>query len=172
MSKELKKLIVNELISNYRDKNNIVVVDYKGIKAHQANALRSTLSEKEITLKVVKNSLAALAFKEVGIAELGQMLEGASAVTTSSSDPVFLAKVLTTCSKENPEFKIRGGVVDGKLLSSDDIKALATIPSREVVLAQILMGISTPLVQLSKVFNATIRDLYLVLVAIREEKEA
>ncbi len=63
-------------------------------------------------------------------------------------------------------------MVDGKLSSSDDIKALAMIPSKEVVLTQILIGISAPMVQLSNVFNATIRDLYLVLVAIREEKEA
>lgn len=171
MSKELKKLVVNELISEYRGINNIIVVNFKGINAHQANVLRKSLSEKEVELRVVKNSLAAVAFKEIGVPELSQALEGPSAITTSDNDPVFLAKALTECSKGLSEFKISGGFVYGKVSLSDEVKALAKIPSREIVLTQILLGISAPLIQISCLFSATIRDLYLVLLAVKEKKE-
>ncbi len=171
MSKELKKLVVKELVSGYQGVNNIVVVNFKGINAHQANELRRSLSEKEISLKVVKNSLANIAFKEMGILELGQVFEGPSAIATANNEPVLLAKALSECLKKIPEFKIMGGLVDGKVSLSDEIKALALIPSREVVLTQILFGISTPLIQLSNVFNAAIKNLYFVLLAIKEKKD-
>ena len=73
MSRALKKLIVDELVTDYKDKKNLVLANSKGINAHQSNVLRSDLGEKNINVKVVKNSLASIAFKEVGISELGQI---------------------------------------------------------------------------------------------------
>jgi large subunit ribosomal protein L10 len=170
MSKELKKLVVNELISDYKGVNNFIVVSFRGINTQQANTLRRGLSEKDIKLKVVKNSLAAIAFNEVGIPALGQMLEGPSAITVSDNDPVILTKVLTKWSREISGLKIVGGLIDGEMLSLDDIKALSTIPSRQVVLTQILFGMSAPLIQLANLFNAVANNLYFVLLAIKEKK--
>ncbi|ODS30144.1 MAG: 50S ribosomal protein L10 [Candidatus Scalindua rubra] len=90
MSKELKRLIVNELISEYKDIKNFIILNYKGVNAIQSNILRRELSEKDIKVKVVKNSLAAIAFKEIGIPALGQMFEASSAIATSNNDPVVL----------------------------------------------------------------------------------
>jgi large subunit ribosomal protein L10 len=170
MSKELKKLVVKELISDYKGVNNFIVVSFKGVNTQQANTLRRDLSEKDIKLKVVKNSLAAIAFKEVGIPALGKMLEGPSAITVSDNDPVILTKVMTKWSREISDLKIVGGLIDGETLSLDDIKALSTIPSRQVVLTQILFGISAPLIQLANLFNAVANNLYFVLLAIKEKK--
>lgn len=170
MSKNLKKLVVNELITDYKGVNNFIVVSFRGINTQQANKLRRDLSEKDIKLRVVKNSLAAIAFNEIGISALGQMLEGPSAVTTSDNDPVILTKVLTKWSKEISDLKIVGGLIDGEVLSFDDIKALSTIPSRQVVLTQILFGMSAPLIQLANLFNIVAKNLYFVLLAIKEKK--
>ncbi|MFQ5713159.1 MAG: 50S ribosomal protein L10 [Candidatus Scalinduaceae bacterium] len=170
MSKELKKLVVDELISDYRGVNNFIVVSFKGVNTQQANTLRRDLSEKDIKLKVVKNSLAAIAFKEIGIPALGQMLEGPSAITISDNDPVILAKVLAKWSREISGLKIMGGLMDGEMLPLEDIKALSAIPSKQVVLTQILFGISTPLIQLANLFNAVTNNLYFVLLAIKEKK--
>jgi large subunit ribosomal protein L10 len=171
MSKELKKLIVNEFISDYKGVNNFIVVSFKGVNTQQANVLRKDLSEKDIKLKVVKNSLASIALKEIGVPALGQILEGPSAITVSDNDPVILAKVLTKWSKEISSLKIVGGLVDGEMLSLDDIKTLSAIPSREVVLTQIVFAIQAPMVQLANVFNATASSLCRVLHAIKEKKE-
>jgi large subunit ribosomal protein L10 len=171
MSKELKKLVVNELISDYKGVNNFIVVSFKGVNTRQANVLRKDLSEKDIKLKVVKNSLAAIALKEIGVPALGQILEGPSAITASDNDPVILTKVLTKWSKEISGLKIVGGLIDGEMLSLDDIKTLSAIPSREVVLTQIVFAIQAPMVQLANVFNATASSLCRVLHAIKEKKE-
>jgi large subunit ribosomal protein L10 len=171
MSKELKKLVVNELISDYKGVNNFIVVSFKGVNTQQANVLRRDLSEKDIKLKVVKNSLASIALKEIGVPALGQMLEGPSAITASVNDPVILTKVLTKWSKEISSLKIVGGLIDGEMLSLDDIKTLSAIPSREVVLTQIVFAIQAPMVQLANVFNATASSLCRVLHAIKEKKE-
>jgi large subunit ribosomal protein L10 len=171
MSKELKKLVVNELMSDYKGVNNFIVVSFKGVNTQQANVLRKDLSEKDIKLKVVKNSLAAIALKEIGVPALGQILEGPSAITASDNDPVILTKVLTKWSKEISGLKIVGGLIDGEMLSLDDIKTLSVIPSREVVLTQIVFAIQAPMVQLANVFNATASSLCRVLHAIKEKKE-
>ena len=171
MSKALKKLIVDELITDYKGKKNLIVVNFKGINARQSNVLRRDLSEKDIKVTVVKNSLAAIAFKEIGLSELGQMMDAPSAIAASDDDPVELAKTLKECSKEISDFKIIGGWVDGELMSFDNINTLASIPSREVVLTQIVFAIQAPLVQIANVFNATASSLCRVLHAIKEKKE-
>lgn len=170
MSKALKKLIVEELVSDYRNKKNLVLVNFKGIDAQQTNVLKRGLREKNISARVVKNSLAAIAFKEVGISELGQLLEAPTVVATHDDDPVELAKALKECSKEISGFDIVGGWVDGELMSVEDISTLASIPSREVVLTQIVFAIKAPMVQLATVFNATANNLCQVLHAIKEKK--
>ncbi|GAX62249.1 50S ribosomal protein L10 [Candidatus Scalindua japonica] len=170
MSKALKKLIVEELVTDYRDKKNFVLVNFKGIDAQQTNVLKRDLSDKNINSRVVKNSLAAIAFEEIGISGLGKMLELPTVVATNEDDPVELAKTLKGYSEEISGFDIVGGCVDGELMSIEDIGTLASIPSREVVLTQIVFAINAPAVQLANVFNATANNLCQVLRAIKEKK--
>ncbi|MDR4496546.1 MAG: 50S ribosomal protein L10 [Candidatus Scalindua sp.] len=171
MSKKMKSLIVGELVETYKkDSNSFVILGYKGVSAQQADSLRRDLDEKEIKVRVVKNTLASITFREIGFPGLGELLEGPSAVVTSNNDPVELAKVLDKWSKQIAEIKILGGLMEGKLLSVDDVKTLATIPSREVVFTQILFGIQTPLRQLANIFNAVVNNLYNILVSIEEKK--
>ncbi|MCP5003623.1 MAG: 50S ribosomal protein L10 [Planctomycetes bacterium] len=172
MSKKIKTLIVNELVSDYeRDSNGFVVLGYKGVNAQQADSLRRDLDDNEIKVRVVKNTLAAIAFKEVGVPELGQVLDGPSAVATTGSDPVELVKVLDKWCGKIAELKILGGLVDGQLLSLDDVKTLAMIPSREDVFVQILFGVSAPLMQLANAFNAVAKNIYVLLVSIEQKKK-
>ncbi len=170
MSKALKKLIVEELVADYKDKKNLVLVNFKGIDAQQTNVLKKDLTEKNINARVVKNSLAAIAFKEVGISGLGEMLGLPTVVATNDDDPVGLAKALEKCSKEISGFDIVGGWVDGELMSIEGISTLASIPSREVILTQIVFAINAPMAQLASVFNATASSLCRVLYAIKEKK--
>ncbi len=170
MSKALKKLIVDELVASYRGDKHLVVANFKGIDAQQTNNMRSDLRGKNVKLRVVKNSLAAIAFKEIGVSGLGESLEAPTLVASSEDDPVALAKSLEKCAKEVDGLDIVGGWVDGELMSSESISALAAIPPREVVLTQIAFAMKAPMVQLASVFNATARDLCNVLNAIKEKK--
>ncbi|GJQ57366.1 MAG: 50S ribosomal protein L10 [Candidatus Scalindua sp. AMX11] len=172
MSKKMKSLIVEELVKDYKvNANGFVVLGYKGVNAQQADSFRRDLTDKEVKVRVVKNTLASIAFKEIGISELGQVLDGPSVVATTNHDPVELIKLLDKWSKKIAELKILGGLVDGKLLSLDDVETLATIPSRQDVFAQILFGINAPLMQLANVFNAVVSNIYLVLVSIEQKKK-
>ncbi len=170
MSKVIKKLIVDELVAGYRGDKSLVIANFKGIDAQQTNAIRRDLGGKNIKLRVVKNSLAAIAFKEVGVSGLGEMLEAPTLVASSDDDPVELAKNLNKFSKEVDGLDIVGGWVDGELMSSENISTLASIPSREVVLTQIAFAMKAPMVQLASVFNATARNLCHVLNEIKEKK--
>ncbi len=172
MSKKVKSLIVNELVKDYeRDATSFIVLGYKGVNAQQADSLRRDLNGNEIKVKMVKNTLASLAFKEVGIPELGQVLDGPSVVATTNNDPVDLVKALDKWSEKIAELKILGGLVEGKLLSLDDVKTLATIPSKQDVYAQILFGINAPVLQLANAFNAVVKNIYIILVSIEQKKK-
>ncbi len=171
MSKVLKKLIVDELVTSYKGDKSLIIANYSGIDAQQTNAMRRDLRGKNIKLRVVKNSLAAIAFKEVGVSGLGEMLEAPTVVALSDEDPVELAKNLKKCADEVDGLKIVGGWVDGELMSSENISTLASVPSREVVLTQIAFALSAPMVQLANVFSATARNLCQVLNAVKEKKE-
>ncbi|MDR4505265.1 MAG: 50S ribosomal protein L10 [Candidatus Scalindua sp.] len=172
MSRKMKSLIVDELVKGYGGgATGFVVLGYKGLNAQQADSFRRDLNENDIQVRVVKNTLASIAFKEVGVPELGKVLDGPSAVATTSKDPVELVKVLDRWSGKITELKLLGGLVEGKLLSLDDVKTLAAIPSRQDVFAQILFGINAPLMQLANAFNAVVKNIYIILVSIEQKKK-
>lgn len=172
MSRKMKSLIVEELVRGYEGSaTGFVVLAYKGVNAQQADSFRRDLNDSGIKVRVVKNTLASIAFKEVGVPELGKILDGPSAVATTSNDPVELIKVLDKWAAKVAELKLLGGFVEGKLLSLDEVKTLATIPSRQDIYAQILFGINAPLTQLVNAFNAVIKNIYIIFVSIEQKKK-
>lgn len=171
MANELKKLVVKEMVSQYRNTGNYLVVGYQGINSLQFDELRKNLRKKKIHLEIVKNSLAAIAFKEIGIAGIVSLLSGPSAIATGENDPVIMAKETIEWSKKIPAFNLRGGFVDGAMLSADDIKNLAKLPTMPVLRTQIVVGINAPIAGVVNSFNAVLRGLATVLLAIKESKE-
>ena len=100
MANELKKLIVKEMVAQYRNTNNYLVVGYQGINSLQFDELRKNLRKKKIYLEIIKNSLAAIAFKEIGIAGIVNLLTGPSAIATGEDDPAIMAKETFDWSKK------------------------------------------------------------------------
>ena len=113
MANELKELVVKEMVSRYRNVNNYLVVGYQGLKALEFDQLRKDLNKKKISLEIVKNSLAAIAFKEIGITGIVSALTGPSAIVSIEGDPVIMAKETFEWSKKMPPLKLRSGIVDG-----------------------------------------------------------
>lgn len=171
MAKELKNLIVKEYLSDFRGIKNFVLVSYQGIGALKAVELRGKLKSGGIMFRVVKNSLIIIAFKEIGITELIEYVNGQCAVAASSDDCVDLAKALVDCGKKVESFKINGGYLDGRRVSSSEIVELSKIPNRSVINAQILAGICSPMSGILNALNGVLRNLLVCLKEIRDKKQ-
>ncbi|RFU87685.1 50S ribosomal protein L10 [Streptomyces triticagri] len=130
-----KVAAVDEITGKLRDSNAAVITSYTGLSVAQLRQLRRSLGE-DAQYRVVKNTLTKIAAKEAGV-ELDEHLSGSTAVAFVTGDPVTAAKGLRDFAKENPALVIKGGVLEGKALSADEIKKLADLESREVLLSKL-----------------------------------
>jgi large subunit ribosomal protein L10 len=121
------------------------VVDYRGLSVKQAEALRKVIRDAGAAIKIYKNTLTKLATSELELPDLGETLEGPSAFVFVQGDPVASAKALKVFAKENQALEIKGGLLDGAVVSQAQIKALADLPSREEMLGQVLTLLASPL---------------------------
>ena len=164
--------MVSELSELLKSSKATFVADYRGMDVEAVNALRSQLRAVGVDYRVVKNTLLRLAAKGTDAECLEAQLQGPTAVAFAGDDPVAPAKVLADLAKASKFFELKGGVMGGKQLSVDDIKALAELPSREVLLARVLGSISAPATNFVGVLAAVPRALVQVLAAIQEQKAA
>ena len=134
MKIEEKKRIAQNLSERFSKAAVVIVTDYKGLDVTSINDLRRKLRQEEVEFQVAKNSLLIRASQETDVALIKDTFKGPSAVAMSYGDPVVPAKILTEFAKENKVFEIKVGVMDGKILDANTIKALSVLPSREVLL--------------------------------------
>jgi len=167
-----KKRIVEELHEKFSKSEVVILTDYKGLDVDSINDLRKKLRESQIQYQVVKNSLLIRASKDTDVELIKDNFKGPSAIALSFEDPVSPAKVLTKFADENEKLEIKVGVMNGKVLDISAIKALSALPSREVLIGQLLSvmnGVPTGFV---RALVDTQRRLLNVIVAIKEQKEA
>jgi large subunit ribosomal protein L10 len=157
---ELKKQTVTEIADKLRESKSTIVVDYRGLTVGQVTELRKQLREAGIDFKVYKNTLTRRATEEVGLGELNEYLTGPNAIAFGSDDVVAPAKIINEFAKKNEKLEIKAGVIEGNIVSLEDVKALAELPSREGLLSMLL-----------SVLQAPIRNLALVTKAVAEQKE-
>ena len=160
---------VKELLTNAKC---TILVDYCGMTVAQDTKLRRAMRQAGVKYSVVKNTFIRIAAQEAGVEGLESYLEKNTALASSPEDPVVVAKILMDFAKENKVMTIKAGVLDGKVISADDIKALASLPSREVLLAKMLGSMMSPISGLANVLQGTIRNFVYVLDAVRKEKES
>ena len=147
-----------------------VLVDYKGISVEADTKLRRSLREAGVEYAVVKNSLLRRSSEQANLAALGEGLAGSTALAISENDPVAAAKILSQYAADSKgAFTIKSGFVEGGVLDASGVDALAKLPSREELLAQVLRGMSSPLSGMATVLNANIRGLAIVLGRIAEK---
>ena len=172
MKLEAKQQITEDLHDRFARSAIIVLTDYKGLDVISINDLRRKLRESNIEYQVVKNTLLVRAAENTDIALIKDHFKGPSAVAISYDDPVAPAKVLTQFAKDNKKLEIKVGVLNGKVLDVQAIKALATLPSREVMLAQVLSTLNAVPTSFVRVMAEIPRSLLNVLTAIQDQKEA
>lgn len=169
---EIKSQIVSEVKEKLSRSKGVVLADYRGLTVAQVTKLRAQLRAEGIEFKVLKNTMVRRAANEVGIVGLDPYLEGPTAIAFSSEDPVAPAKILTEFAKIYKLLEIKAGVVEGKVIGQDDVRALAELPPREILLAQLLGAIQSPLVGMVNVLQGPIRKLGYALEEVRKLKEA
>ena len=154
-----KVAMIAELNKTLKESKGMVLVDFRGIKVAQDTKLRRKMREAGVDYSVIKNNMASIAAKEAGIEGLDNYLKGPLAMVSSAKDPVAPAKLISEFMKENRVMEIKGGLVEGKVINAEAVKALASLPSREVLLARLLGSMQSPITGLVKVLQGNIRNL-------------
>ncbi|MEG2582992.1 MAG: 50S ribosomal protein L10 [Oscillospiraceae bacterium] len=153
---DAKKLIVNQVADRLKAAQAGVLADYRGLTVSQDTELRAKLREAGVDYAVIKNSLIRFAAEQVGIENLEPILHGPTALATSNDDVISAAKVLVDFSKENKELEIKAGFVDGKVITADEVKVYASIPSKEVLISKMLGSLQSPISALARTLQAVI----------------
>ncbi len=172
MKLEEKQKIVAYLREKFEAAQVVIVTDYKGLDVAQMNDLRRKLREAEVEYQVVKNTMLTRASQDTDVAQLADKFKGPSAIALAFTDPVAPAKVLTQFAKDNDKLEIKAGVMNGKLLDLGAISALAKLPSREELLAQVLAAMNAVPQSLVSALADAPRRLVNVLNAVKDQKEA
>lgn len=166
-----KAAVVEELRARFAGSKAAVVAEFRGLTVAQATRLRRALREAGVEYHVVKNTLAAIAARQAGLEGIDQLLVGPTAVAFAAEDPVAPARALSDFARDHEQLKIRGGVLEGKVIDLATVKALAALPRREVLLARVLGGMQAPLYGFQAVLTGTLRNFVYALEAIRKQKE-
>jgi large subunit ribosomal protein L10 len=163
LTKAKKAEKVEQLAKELEGSTSAIVGTFAKLTVAQDFELRKTVRNAGGRYRVLKNKLAARASKGSQIEAALQGLKGVSSVAYTKGDPVALAKALSTWVEENAQFTFKLGIVDGKVINVDEVKALATMPGKEEIFAKLLFLINSPAQRLATVLNATGRDLAVVL---------
>ena len=170
MARPDKAAAVAELTDQFRSSNAAVLTEYRGLTVAQLKELRRSLGE-NAQYAVVKNTLTKIAANEAGIDTLDDLFSGPTAVAFVTGDPVESAKGLRDFAKDNPNLIIKGGVLDGKALSADEIKKLADLESREVLLAKLAGGMKASMAKAAATFQAPLTKFVRTADALRSQVE-
>ncbi len=152
---------VDEVTESLKAASSIVVVDYRGLTVAEVTDLRAQLREQGVKMQVIKNKVLVRAAEAAGLGDLNETFNGPTAVVLSSEDAVAGPKIVHNFAKANDALELKGGVIDGKVASLDEINTFATLPSREELLAT-----------LANILQAPVRNFAYGVKAISEKKEA
>jgi large subunit ribosomal protein L10 len=171
MARPDKAAAVAELTDEFRSSNGAVLTEYRGLTVAQLKQLRTALGD-DVNYAVVKNTLTKIAAKDAGVDSFDSLLEGPSAIAFIKGDPVVAAKGLRDFAKANPLLVIKGGVLEGKALGSDEINKLADLESREVLLAKLAGAMKAAPQQAVSLFAAPLSQAARLFAALQDKLPA
>ena len=172
MPTEAKRATVAELVEILSASSSAVVAAHSGLTVAELGRIRSELRGKGISYRVVKNRLGRIAAEQAGRPELSPLLKGSSAVATGGDDEVSLAKGVIDALRPFRDLEIRGGTVGGTTIDAAAVTRLASLPPREVLLAQLAGGMVSPLSTMAGLLAAPLRNLGYALAQVRDQREA
>ena len=159
MNREEKSATIQEIAAQIEASEAIFAVDYRGISVSQAAELRSKLREADASFRIVKNRLTKLAADKAGEERLAELLQGPTALTFVRGDTAQAAKAISTFNKEHDVLTYKGGFMDSTALDAESFKAIALLPSREVLIGQFAGVVASPVTGIVRGLNALIQGL-------------
>lgn len=172
LKKEEKNNLIADLKERFKKANTVVFTDYKGLTVAELFDLRRLLHSSSIEYKVVKNTLARAASSDTPVAVAGETFKGPVGVVIGYKDPVSVAKKVFEYVKKNEKLKVSGGVVEGKLYGKDEIKSLAALPPREVMLSMIAGLMQAPATKMARALSATVSTFAYAAQNLKTKKES
>lgn len=172
LTRAQKETRLEELKKQMESKTSVLLGDFTGMDVETATEIRSRFREANVEYRVVKNSLAKLAMEEAGFSALSDQLTGPNGFVMTDGDAAPAAKIMVEFEKTRKTPRIRSGLIDSAVVTAAEIRAIAELPSREVLLAQIAAGFQAPVAGLARLLNELSRKLVATLDAVREQKGA
>ena len=171
MNKQEKTALIAEITERLRGSSMAVMTEYRGLTVAQLDRLRRELKAVGGRYQVTKNTLTRRALKDTAFEKLDNLLQGPTGMVTTADNPVAVAKVLVKFAEQHDKLKITGGVLDGAVLPPENVSALAKLPSREVLLAQLLGLMNAPASQLLRTVQEPGAQLVRLLGALERQKQ-
>lgn len=172
MSKTLNAAMIDALASELGAHESCVLIGCEALTVHETTSLRKRFRESNFRMRVVKNTLAAVAFDKAGMKGLGSRLSGPSAVIFGGEGAGSIAKLVVTEVKTNKKLKIHGGFVEGEVLDSTGIDALSKAPSRPELLSMTLSAFSGPLTDMARNFDGLLSEVHGLIEALETKQAA
>jgi large subunit ribosomal protein L10 len=169
MNRDQKTAVVDEIAGQLQEAEAIFAVDYRGISVDQVAELRTKLRDADARFRVVKNSLSERAADQAGLDSLKPMLVGPTALAFVKGDAALAAKALNDTARQLNLLEFKGGLLNGSVLSAEDVRSIARLPSREVLYAQLVGTVAAPLTGLARGLNALIAGIAIQLQAIADQ---
>jgi large subunit ribosomal protein L10 len=169
---EQKERVVERLTEHMREAPAMIVTDYRGLTVTQVAEVRRSLREAGATFHVAKNTLARLAAKQADRPDLIALLEGPTAIAFVADDPAAAAKKLSEIARQTRILEVRGGVMEGQTLSAADVRALGDLPPKDVLQAQVVGAIASPVQGAYNVLAAPLREFLVVIDQYIQKRQA
>ena len=170
MNRSEKADVVKELQKVFRESGSVILIDFKNVNVPDITELRRKVRESDSEYRVVKNTLALRAAEGTSVDEIKQYFEGPTAVAYTEENVVGLAKVLRSFIKEHSGMSFKVGVLDGQVVSDEQVSSLADMPSREELLSKVLFLLNAPLTQLALALKSPVQKLAYLLKQLEENK--
>ncbi len=172
MLRNEKEAVIAEVAQLLTERENVFVSDYRGLTMAQLSELRAKLRESGARVKVVKNTLGGIAAERAGRSDIRELLSGPTAVTFCGDDLVGAAKALSEFARTHPQLEMRGGLLQSSLIDAAGVKALASLPPRDILVAQVVGTMAAPLTGFVTVLQGTIGGFVRALNQVAEQRAA
>lgn len=166
-----KQAVIDEIKEQVQNAQSVVIVEYRGLNVADVTDLRNQYRAKGVGYKVYKNTMVALALKDLGYEGYEEYLTGPNGFVFSNEDLASGPKVSDEFAKKNDKFVIKAGLMDGQVMDAAGVKQLSNLPSKEVLLSMVLRGLNGPITGLAAVSQGIISKLVYALNAVKEEQE-
>lgn len=166
-----KDRMIGEILSDIKERPNFFITNFMGSSVSDLENVRKSLRPTKGTYFVVKNSMINVVLDQLKLEEAKKLIDGGVGIGLSGDDIIATSKVLVNFSKTHEKFKIKGAVIDGKLVAADKVKEMASLPSKEVLLAQVVGGMMAPITGFVSVLGGVLRKFVYVVDAVKVSKE-